>query len=429
MNAEAWCLAAKFVPESYIKQSENACKTRENVIRQLLQHKTLPDIGWDDITIETFLFELSGMDSNNFRGNSGTGEREARFASELVRRRHYYFGHGIGRSGDLTESQPKAAGSSLMYKLTNCLFHDLIKFMGISARCECLVVPVATGMALVLSMLSIRGVLPNAKYVIWSRIDQKSCFKSILSAGFIPIVIDTIKVGDQLQTNLNLLEEKIKELPRDSVLCVMSTTACFAPRACDDIEGIALLCNKYDIPHLINNAYGLQSKVIMKRIQKAQNKGRVDAFVQSTDKNIMVPVGGAVIAAFNVGLLEQISKTYPGRASSSPVMDSFITLLHLGKNGYRDLIMKRDELYTYLKQELLAVSEKFGETLLNTPDNPISCAITLRTIEPEDLTQLGSMLFWRNISGTRVVTTLETKTIAGHTFNGLSTFGMQLGWF
>ncbi|KAB0801636.1 hypothetical protein PPYR_03822 [Photinus pyralis] len=270
MNAEAWCLAAKFVPESYIKQSENACKTRENVIRQLLQHKTLPDIGWDDITIETFLFELSGMDSNNFRGNSGTGEREARFASELVRRRHYYFGHGIGRSGDLTESQPKAAGSSLMYKLTNCLFHDLIKFMGISARCECLVVPVATGMALVLSMLSIRGVLPNAKYVIWSRIDQKSCFKSILSAGFIPIVIDTIKVGDQLQTNLNLLEEKIKELPRDSVLCVMSTTACFAPRACDDIEGIALLCNKYDIPHLINNAYGLQSKVIMKRIQKAQ---------------------------------------------------------------------------------------------------------------------------------------------------------------
>lgn len=41
-------------------------------------------------------------------------------------------------------------------------------------------------------------------------------------------------------------------------------------------------------------------------------KGRVDAFVQSTDKNLLVPVGGAVISGFEKGLLERIAKNYPG---------------------------------------------------------------------------------------------------------------------
>jgi hypothetical protein len=48
----------------------------------------------------------------------------------LVARRHYRLGHGIGRSGDLGEVQPKAAGSSLMNKLTNSLVLDVIRFMG-----------------------------------------------------------------------------------------------------------------------------------------------------------------------------------------------------------------------------------------------------------------------------------------------------------
>jgi O-phospho-L-seryl-tRNASec:L-selenocysteinyl-tRNA synthase len=39
-------------------------------------------------------------------------------------------GHGIGRSGDLEEVQPKAAGSSLMYKLTNSLVLEVIRYMG-----------------------------------------------------------------------------------------------------------------------------------------------------------------------------------------------------------------------------------------------------------------------------------------------------------
>lgn len=36
-------------------------------------------------------------------------------------------GHGIGRSGDLVASQPKAAGSSLIAKLTKHLAKDALK--------------------------------------------------------------------------------------------------------------------------------------------------------------------------------------------------------------------------------------------------------------------------------------------------------------
>ena len=40
--------------------------------------------------------------------------------------------------------------------------------------------------------------------------------------------------------------------------------------------------------------------------------GRVDAFIQSLDKNFMVPVGGAIIAGFDDAFIDTISKTYPG---------------------------------------------------------------------------------------------------------------------
>ena len=40
-----------------------------------------PEEGWDDATIEMFLADLAQMDSNNFPGNCGIGEREARIAS------------------------------------------------------------------------------------------------------------------------------------------------------------------------------------------------------------------------------------------------------------------------------------------------------------------------------------------------------------
>ena len=86
------------------------------------------------------------------------------------------------------------------------------------------------------------------------------------------------------------------------------------------------------IGHVINNAYGVQSAALCQAISAAGRRGRVDAFVQSTDKNFMVPVGGAIIAApsSRPALVEAVSKAYPGRAGMAPLLDLLITLLHWG---------------------------------------------------------------------------------------------------
>ena len=39
----------------------------------------------------------------------------------------------------------------------------------------------------------------------------------------------------------------------------------------------------------------------------------MDVVVQSTDKNFMVPVGGAIVAGFDKALIDSISKNYPGK--------------------------------------------------------------------------------------------------------------------
>lgn len=209
------------------------------------------------------------MDSNNFLKNHGVGEREARIASSLVARRNFHFGHGIGRSGDLTEVQPKAAGSSVMYQLTNALAKDALKTLGVQAVTSCFVAPLATGMSLSLVFLTIRQQNPKARYIVWSRIDQKSCFKSITTAGFEPVIITPVLNGDQLVTNAKKIEEFLQETDPSLIACVLSTTSCFAPRSCDDVETVAEICKKFHVPHVINNAYGVQSSKCMHLIQQA----------------------------------------------------------------------------------------------------------------------------------------------------------------
>jgi O-phospho-L-seryl-tRNASec:L-selenocysteinyl-tRNA synthase len=53
-------------------------------------------------------------------------------------------------------------------------------------------------------------------------------------------------------------------------------------------------------------------------------------------------------------------------------MDVFITLLSLGVRGYKELLQQRKAVYQHLKERLQAVASKFGERILETPNNPIS---------------------------------------------------------
>lgn len=91
----------------------------------------------------------------------------------------------------------------------------------------------ATGMTLTFCMLSIREEKPDAKYVLMPRIDQKSCIKSIIAAGFTPVIIEPVYSGDELTTNLNEIEKQIHQLKPENIACILCTTSCFAPRSPD----------------------------------------------------------------------------------------------------------------------------------------------------------------------------------------------------
>ena len=401
-------------------QAFESLTTRDNQINYLLRHRKCPTDGWDECTIELLINRLSLMDSNNFVTNYGLGEREARFASEIVARRHFRLGHGIGRSGDVCELQPKAIGSSLLNILTNSLLLDVIQTVGVPNTKACFVAPMATGMSLVLCLLALRQKRPNAKYVIWPRIDQKSCFKSILTAGFTPVIINN-KILDNysLETDVEEIEDKINELKAENIVCVLSTTSCFAPRNADNLESISKLCAELSIPHIVNNAYGLQSSKCLHLLEQSSRIGRIDAFVQSTDKNFMVPVGGSIIGGFDSSFINTISQTYAGRGSSTPSIDVLITLLHLGINGYKRLLKERKDNYCYLKEQMKIICASFGGQVIDNKSNQISIAMTLNMFEDShiDSTELGSMLFKRCISGTRVVAINgKSKSIGGFQF-------------
>lgn len=51
---------------------------------------------------------------------------------------------------------------------------------------------------------------------------------------------------------------------------------------------------------------------------------------------------------------------------------------------------------------------------------------TLTTSDPKSVTMLGSMLFLRCVSGTRVVSTFDYKEVAGYKFEGMSTFSSKV---
>uniref|UniRef100_A0A1B0CW45 O-phosphoseryl-tRNA(Sec) selenium transferase n=1 Tax=Lutzomyia longipalpis TaxID=7200 RepID=A0A1B0CW45_LUTLO len=386
------------------------------------RHRKLPEEGWDDDVIEYIVRELSQMDTNRFPFGSGAGEREGRMYSNVVARRHFGFAHGIGRSGDLSEAQPKAIGATILSDITNRMLRDLVRLAGLRKAKKCMMVPMATGMTLMFTMLHFqrtRKLPEDPKIVLWSRIDQKSCFKSMTSGGFHPLIIDTIRRGDLLCTDVEAFRREIESLGANNILCIMSTTSCFAPRGCDDIIALAKLAQEHGIPHVVNNAYGLQSSLCTHQIEQAVRLGgRVDYVVQSTDKNLMVPVGGSIVVAFEEGKIEKLAKTYPGRASISQTIDVFITLLSMGQQGFMKLLQQQKECFAKLVEIFQQIAKECGEKVLETQaGNRISLTLTLTTFTQKDrATEVGYRLYRAGITGARVVPKGETKTIEGYTF-------------
>jgi len=64
-----------------------------------------------------------------------------------------------------------------------------------------------------------------------------------------------------------------------------------------------------------------------------------------------------------------------GRASSSPIIDLFITLLSLRSSKYISMVREQKQLYHELKEALSSLAASFGQRILHTPGNPISIGI------------------------------------------------------
>jgi O-phospho-L-seryl-tRNASec:L-selenocysteinyl-tRNA synthase len=420
MNSETnFELVGAVIGTGYARRAQQEAGRRAALLTNLLSQRRLPAKGWTNEQIELLLHELAAMDSNNYAGHIGLGEREGRVFSELVRRRSFSFAHGVGRSGELAAVQPKAAGSSLYAKACEWLALHALRIAGLTEVTACAILPTATGMSLTLSFLALLPLRPaTARKVIWPRIDQKTCFKALLTAGLQPLVVANRLEGDQLTTDVSAIERLIAEHGVDSIFGVVSTTSCFVPRGCDSVEAIARLCKQHGLVHVVNNAYGVQASATCKEISRAMRVGRVDVVISSTDKNFLVPVGGAIAYSTDATVIARISSAYPGRASGSPCLDLFITLLSMGESGWSALLAERERLFVYARAKLAETVAPLGERVLDTPRNRVSLGVTLSQLAPAQVTQFGSQLFARNCSGARAVDCSEARTVDGVAFRG-----------
>jgi len=66
-------------------------------MKKLINNRSIPDEGLDELTIELILNTIASMDSNNGMNHIGIGEREGRVFSSIVKKRNFNMIHGMGR--------------------------------------------------------------------------------------------------------------------------------------------------------------------------------------------------------------------------------------------------------------------------------------------------------------------------------------------
>ena len=118
--------------------------------------------------------------------------------------------------------------------------------------------PLATGMSLMMVFRAIQQQRKAASYVLCPRIDQKTCIKCIVAAGCTPVIVPNKLVGDEVTTDLDALRQAIEKAGMSfnssvftifttlsvgvqNIVCVMSVTSCFAPRAGDKFDSLLIL--------------------------------------------------------------------------------------------------------------------------------------------------------------------------------------------
>jgi O-phospho-L-seryl-tRNASec:L-selenocysteinyl-tRNA synthase len=382
------------IPKSIFDRGLTVLGTELQPLKLLFEQRRVPQEGWKDSQIELLLNLLATMDTDKDSKAAFLGEREGRVASSAVSKLAAGFHHGVGRSGDLTASQPKAAGGSLMYFFANKLATDAVKRLGAPNIKKAVVFPLATGMTLALTLCAARN-LTGRKEVVYPQVDHKTPLKAIQLAGLQERIVE----GEIYEDAVNVPSEKIEKAVNENTAAILSTTTFFPPREPDKIKDIARIAAEKKVPHIINNAYGVQSREIMKLVRGAIDAGRVDAIIQSTDKNFLAPVGGAIVASPNEEFLNRVAETYPGRATAAPIAQFLAAILSIGLEGYEKLRTQQEENRKLLESALREVAERHSQRILNVY-NPVSVAMTLKG---RDAKKIGKALYTARINGARAL--------------------------
>ncbi|MFX1236984.1 MAG: O-phosphoseryl-tRNA(Sec) selenium transferase, partial [Promethearchaeota archaeon] len=217
-----------------------------------------------------------------------------------------------------------------------------------------------------------------------------------------------IAKGDVYGDSVRVPIERIKKQYDESCCSVLSFTSFFPPREYDDIKEISKFAKEKNLVHIVVNAYGVQSPEWMKLIRVAMDAGRVDAVIQSTDKNFLTPIGGSVIVSQSKENIKKISQAYAGRASATPIVNFLVSILSLGMSGYKKLIEKQKENRKLLENKMKTFANRIGERVLDV-FNPVAVAMTLQHLKMEELKALGGALYNLRVTGPRVFNTIEDR--------------------
>ena len=390
------------IPQNMLNRGNLVLNNFLNPMRILLEQKSIPMDPWSEEQITFFLQTLSNMDTDKDDKASRVGEREARIASRLHMLTSSGFCHGVGRSGFLTAPQPKAPGGSIMYEISNYLARDFLRKFGLPNIQKAMVTPLCTGMSLALCLGALKPDWNKEEFlrkrnVLVPQVDHKSLLKALDLMGIRPKVIKGKIFGDAVRIPI----EDIINNYDEECFAVLSITSFFPPREHDDLKEISKFAKDKNLVHIVINAYGVQSPEWMKLIRAGIDAGRVDAIIQSTDKNMLTPIGGAVIASPREDLITQISQAYAGRASATPIVNFLISMLSLGVKGYERMLSEQQKNRKLLEEKLQTLAEKLNERILKI-FNPVAVAMSLNNLKKEQLTALGGALYNLRVTGPRV---------------------------
>ena len=81
-----WTEASDLINDQYLSLGQDSSNAYTAQIKFLLTQRHIPEKGWTPFCIQSTLNALAQLDSNNYLGAVGLGEREGRVASSMVSR-------------------------------------------------------------------------------------------------------------------------------------------------------------------------------------------------------------------------------------------------------------------------------------------------------------------------------------------------------